>query len=99
MTETVENLLLEMLKGLRNDVKAFRAQYHDDMDELKGRMSSLETSIIAVKRDVNHGDEIDARQQVTMDKIVERIERIEQRLELVGSSPICAISGSGRSNY
>ncbi len=82
MTENVENLLSEMLKGLRNDVNAFRAQYHDDMDDLKSRMSSLETSMISVKRDINHGDEIDARQQVTIDKIVKRIERIEQRLEL-----------------
>ena len=82
MTEKVGNLFLELLNALRNDVKAFRAQYHDDMDELKSRMSSLKTSMIAVKRDVNHGDEIDARQQVTVDKIVKRIERIEQRLEL-----------------
>jgi hypothetical protein len=41
MTEKAGNLFLELLNALRNDVKAFRAQYHDDMDELKGRMSSL----------------------------------------------------------
>lgn len=52
------------------------------MDDLKGRVSSLQTSMITVKRDVNHGDEMDARQQVTMDKIVKHIKRIEQRLEL-----------------
>jgi uncharacterized protein (UPF0335 family) len=28
------------------------------------------------------GDETDARQQVTLDRLVERIERIERRLEL-----------------
>ncbi len=77
MTKSVENLLLEMLKGLRNDVKAFRMQYHDNMDELKSRMSSLAPSMISARRDVNHGDEIDARQQVTMDKIVKRIESVE----------------------
>lgn len=82
MTETVENLILEMLKGLRNEVKDFRARYEEDMDDLKARISSLESTMVSVKREVNHGDEVDARQQVSLDKIIKRIERIEHRLEL-----------------
>jgi hypothetical protein len=82
MSDNVENLLLEMLKGLRNDVKEFRARYEEDMDDLKARMSSLEGAMVSVRRDVNHSDEVDARQQVAIDKIVKRIERIEHRLEL-----------------
>ena len=82
MTENVENLILEMLKGMRGELKDFRNRYTDDMDDLKARMSSLETSMVSVKRDVNHGDDVDARQQVALDKIMKRLERIENRLEL-----------------
>lgn len=73
---------MEKLKGLRNDVKSFRTRYEEDMDDLKARMSSLEGSMVAVRRDVNHGDEVDARQQVSFDKLLKRIERIERRLDL-----------------
>ena len=71
-----------MLKGLRNEVREFRTRYEEDMDDLKSRMSSLESSMVSVRRDVNHGDEVDARQQVSLDKLVKRIERIEHRREL-----------------
>lgn len=53
------------------------------MIDLKHRMSSLESSMVSVKHEVAHGDETDARQQVTLDKIVDRIQRIEKRLELI----------------
>ena len=82
MSENVDNLILEMLKGLRGEVKDFRMRYEEDMDDLKARMSSLESSMVSVRRDVNHGDDVDARQQVSLDKIIKRIERIEHRLEL-----------------
>lgn len=82
MTDNIENLVLEMLKGLRSEVKEFRSRYEEDMDDLKARMSSLETSMVSVRRDVNHSDDVDARQQVSLDKLLRRIERIEHRLEL-----------------
>ncbi len=82
MSENVDNLILEMLKGLRGEVKDFRVRYEEDMDDLKARMSSLESSMVSVRRDVNHGDDVDARKQVSLDKIIKRIERIEHRLEL-----------------
>jgi predicted nucleic acid-binding Zn-ribbon protein len=82
MTEPVENLILEMLKGIRNDTKDFRTRYEEDMDDLKTRMSSLENAMVSVKREVNHSDEVSVRQQVSLDKIMKRIERIEHRLDL-----------------
>ena len=57
MTDNVENIILEMLKGLRSDVKEFRLRYEEDVDDLKARMTSLEKSIVSVKCEVNHGDE------------------------------------------
>jgi hypothetical protein len=38
--------------------------------------------MVMVKREVVFGEETDARQQVTLDKLASRIERIERRLEL-----------------
>lgn len=52
------------------------------MSDLKHRMSSLESAMVSVKHEVAHGDETDARQQVIIDKIIDRIQRIERRLEL-----------------
>ncbi|WP_297926606.1 hypothetical protein [Metallibacterium sp.] len=84
MTENTENLLIEMLKGLRNEVRDFRVRFENDMDDLKARMSSLESAMVGVKREVTQGDEVDARQQVLLDRIIKRIEGIERRLELEG---------------
>ena len=77
MGESVENLILEQLRHIRARVD----QVADDMSDLKHRMSSLEHSMVAVKREVASGDETDARQQISIDKLVDRIERIERRLE------------------
>jgi len=79
MSDTVENLVLEHLRHIRSRVD----QIADDMSDLKHRMSSLESTMVSVKHEVAHGDETDARQQVTLDKIVDRILRIEKRLELI----------------
>jgi outer membrane murein-binding lipoprotein Lpp len=79
MFKNVENLVLEHLRHIRSRVD----QIADDMSDLKHRMSSLESTMGTVKHEVAHGDETDARQQVTLDKIVDRILRIEKRLELI----------------
>lgn len=81
MSESVDSLVLEHLRHIRNRVD----QIADDMTDVKHRLSSLETAMVLVKREVVSGDETDARQQVTIDRLVERIERIERRLDLIGS--------------
>lgn len=78
MAENVENLVIEHLRHIRSRVD----QIADDMSDLKQRMSSLETSMVLVKREVAASDETDIRLQVSLDKLVERIQRIEKRLEL-----------------
>lgn len=79
MTENVESLILEHLRHMRAKIDGIA----DSMDDLKVRMSSLEGGMVSVKREVNHGEETDARLQVSLDRIMKRIERIENRLELV----------------
>lgn len=84
MTDAVDNLVLEHLKSLRNEVRDFRNEFHTETENLKHRMSALETAMINVKREVTAGDDTDARHQVQLDQIVERIRRLEKRLELRG---------------
>ena len=79
MNENVENLVLEHLPHIRGRVD----QIADDVGDLKQRMSGLESAMNLVRREVALGDETDARQQVTLDKLNVRIERIERRLELL----------------
>ena len=78
MTDNIENLVLEHLRHIRGRVD----QIADDVTDLKLRMSALDASMGLVKREVNLGDEVDARQQVSLDKLAQRLERIERRLEL-----------------
>jgi septal ring factor EnvC (AmiA/AmiB activator) len=78
MSESTDNLVLEQLRHIRGKVD----QVATDTDDIKNRMSSLESSMLIVKREMNHGDEVDARLQTTLDKLSKRIEGIEERLEL-----------------
>ena len=52
MAENVENLVIEHLRHIRSRVD----QIADDMSDLKRRMSSLETSMVLVKREVAASD-------------------------------------------
>ncbi|MEA3638730.1 MAG: hypothetical protein VBE63_02160 [Lamprobacter sp.] len=80
MSSTLDSLILEHLRHIRGRVD----QIADDVSELKHRMTALEGTMGLVKREVAYGDETDARQQLTLDKLADRLERIERRLELAG---------------
>ena len=56
MAEEIDNLLLENLKALRNELRDFRKESHTESENLKHRMSALETAMINVKREVAAGD-------------------------------------------
>ena len=78
MTSELDSLFLEHLRHIRSRVD----QIADDVTDLRHRMTSLEGAMGLVKREIAYGDETDARQQVLLDKLVARIERIERRLDL-----------------
>jgi len=75
---TEDNLVPEHLLHVRGRVD----QITEDMTDPKQRMTSLGGSMSPVKRDVAYGDGTDARHHVSLDKLVQRIERIERRLDL-----------------
>lgn len=79
MTDTVENLILEHLRGLR----AGQDRLESEMREVAARLTSLEASTAAGRRDSAHNYEEVIRQQSSIDQIKARIDRIERRLEIV----------------
>ena len=78
MTDQIENLVLEHLKAIRAELVEIKA----DTSDIKQRLHSVDTSVIELRRNDVHLFEDDARQQVSLDKLLERIQRIEKRLEL-----------------
>ena len=81
MAET-NNLILELLRGLRNQIEGFQTETRSEFRDVKQRLNSLENAVLGVKRDeISTASDI-ARQQASLDQIIERIQRIEKRLQL-----------------
>ena len=78
MTEPIENLILEHLKRFQTG----QERIERELKEIKGRLSQLEIGIASIRGDLAHlaGDQ--ARQQISFDRLAERVERLERRLEL-----------------
>jgi tetrahydromethanopterin S-methyltransferase subunit G len=84
MSENIENLVLEHLRALRNEVAGLRTEMHEEFREVKLRLGSVETAVVAVRRDSadQMGDVV--RQQLRIDQLAERLDRLERRMELAG---------------
>lgn len=82
MAEQIDNGIIEHLKALRSDVQTLRTEMHLEFKDVKLRLSSVETAIVSMKHELadTRGDY--GRRQVSIDSLVERIQRIEKRLEL-----------------
>lgn len=78
MTDNVDHLLLEPLKAIRNDMSEIRA----DIREVKMRLGQLEIGVAGVRREIAHAEEGDAISGVRIDRLQERLERVERRLEI-----------------
>ena len=84
MTDNIENLVLEQLRGLRNQIEALQVEARADFQELKHRLTGVESGIAGQRRDSLSTQDDVYRQQAAIDRINERIQRIEKRLELTG---------------
>ncbi len=74
----MDNLVIEHLKALRAavaDIKAGTAA-------IRQRMQGVDAACMALRRSDLHLHEDLARQQLAMDQVLERVQRIEKRLEL-----------------
>ena len=78
MTNVTNELLLETLKALRGDIAALR----DDVREIKARLSNVEAGQGNIIRHLGDLAAADATAQLGIDRLGERVERIERRLDL-----------------
>jgi len=78
VTEQTENLVLEHLRALR----AGQDRIEDELKEVKYRLTSLEGGLAGLRRDGAGTQDDVYRQQASIDKLKERLDRIERRLEL-----------------
>lgn len=76
--EGPDSLVLRYLRGIDTKVDALR----DEVRDLKSRLSAVETGLNAVRRDLVTLAEADAREQASIDRMSDRLERVERRLDL-----------------
>ncbi len=74
----VENLILEHLRVIRSDIGLLR----DDSREIKSRLTSVEQGMSVLRKDsaAQYSDVVDTHSRY--DRLAERIEMIEKRLEI-----------------
>lgn len=77
MTEP-ESLILVYLRRIDAKVDALSHR----VEELTQRVSAVEIGLAAVRRDLGHLAEADARLQSSFDKLRQDVDRIPRRLEL-----------------
>ena len=78
MADAVENLMLEHLKRFQATLERVDRR----QEELITRVSNLEGAIASIMQHLAHFSAADAQQQVAIDNIGRRLDRIERRLEL-----------------
>lgn len=78
MTDKIDNLILEHLKAIRSEL----GELSSDMKDVKLRLTELERGQAMVLSGQADGYGASARQQSVIDRLSERISRIEKRLEL-----------------
>ena len=69
MTENIKKLILDHLRARHTDIVGLR----EDLREIKQRLTSLESAVIGLRRDM-------VDQHARCDRLAERIGRIEKRL-------------------
>ena len=51
MEESIDNLIIEHLKGLRSEVQTLRSEMHSEFRDVKHRLTSVETTIVSAKHE------------------------------------------------
>lgn len=81
MSENVENLILEHLRGIHSSIEKLTVS----VDESRMRISSLEGHVAGLRRDFSLIHDDIAAIQVRLDHQEDRLSRIEKRLELTAA--------------
>lgn len=78
MSDSTDLLLLEHLKAIRADIAGIKA----DLKENVRRLGRVEMALAGLRLDMAHHGEGMAERSLRLDRLAERIERIEKRLDL-----------------
>ena len=78
MTANVENLMLEHMKRFQASLD----RMENKMGEVTVRLGNLESGQASIMQHLAHLATADAAQQVSIDRLSDRLDRIERRLEL-----------------
>ena len=78
MTDNTENIILEHFKRFQ----AGQDRIERELKEIKSRITMLESTTATIMQYLAHMSGSIAEQHVRYDSLLERIERIERRLEL-----------------
>ena len=78
MTENVENLLLEHMKRFQATLERIERTLSDHTH----RLANLEGGQAVIVQHLAHFSSADAAQQIAIDNVSGRLDRIERRLEL-----------------
>lgn len=76
--ENVDNILIEHLRAIRADIGIIK----EDVREVKTRLTHVESGIASLKRDSAHQYDEAASGNVRFDRLTERLEQLERRLNL-----------------
>lgn len=76
--ENVNSLIIEHLRAIRADIGTVK----EDVREVRTHLAHIENGIAGLKHDSAHQYDETAAANVKFDRITERIEKIERRLEL-----------------
>ena len=76
--ENADSIVIEHLRAIRADV----ASSKDDIREVKTRITHVEAGIASLKRDAAHQYDESAAANARFDRLTQRIEKIERRLDL-----------------
>ena len=78
MSDNVENLMLEHLKRFQGTLD----RIEPTLNEHTGRLANLEGGQAVIVQHLAHFSAADAAQQLAIDNMSSRLDRIERRLEL-----------------
>jgi hypothetical protein len=82
MVANVENIIIEQLKALRNEIASLKKEVKEELKEATIRLGRIELAIVGARREIVYSEETTAEQSIRIDRLAERIDRIETRLEL-----------------
>lgn len=82
MNTEIDNIIIEHLKALRNELRDLKTVNTEEHNDIKARLSHLDSVVLGVKRNELENSSEAARQQVSIDQIMQRIDKLEKRLEV-----------------